>query len=79
VGVIVKGSENVFVNSLPAARQDDNGLHAPCCDGNNFSVSQGSGTVRVNGKPLVRAGDATKHCGGTGSITGASPNVNAGG
>jgi uncharacterized Zn-binding protein involved in type VI secretion len=79
IGMIVTGSQNVFVNGLPAARQDDKGLHAPCCDGNNFTLSQGSGTVLVNGKPIARTGDSSTHCGGVGSITGASPNVNAGG
>jgi uncharacterized Zn-binding protein involved in type VI secretion len=78
-GLVVSGSNNVFINGLPAARQDDKGLHAPCCDGNTFTLSAGSGTVKVNGKPIARAGDATKHCGGSGSIKSGSNNVNAGG
>jgi len=79
VGIIASGSPNVFINGLPAARQDDKGLHAPCCAANNFTISKGSGTVKVNGKPLARSGDDTKHCGGSGTIQQGSPNVNVGG
>jgi uncharacterized Zn-binding protein involved in type VI secretion len=79
VGIIAAGSPTVLINSLPAARQDDKGLHAPCCGPNNFTVSKGSGTVNINGKPAARNGDATKHCGGDGSIQSGSPTVNIGG
>ena len=73
------GSPTVMVNSLPVARQDDKGVSAPCCMQNNFTVSKGSGTVNVNGKPAARSGDATKHCGGDGTIQNGSPTVNIGG
>ena len=79
LGIIAVGSPDVFINGLPAARKDDMGLHAACCDGNNFTISKGSATVYVNGKPLARQGDSTRHCGGIGSITAGSPTVLAGG
>lgn len=79
VGVVASGSRNVLVNGLPAARKDDRGLHAACCAANNFTISDGSATVLVNGKPFARTGDPTKHCGGTGSVTGGSPTVVVGG
>jgi hypothetical protein len=40
---------------------------------------QGSMTVFVNGKPAVRMGDKTKHCGGLGQMVEGSQNVDVGG
>lgn len=79
VGPMIAGSPDVFVNSLPAGRKDDPGIHAPCCGPNTWTATAGSGTVFVNGKPIHRKDDAQKHCGGSGKSIVGSPNVNAGG
>src|SRR2546422_10953747 len=76
VGPIVTGSPDVFVNSKPAARQDDLGIHAVCCGPNTFTIQRGSPTVYVNGKPFARMNDQTKHCGASGPIIEGSPDVN---
>lgn len=68
------GSANVFVEGQPLlrARGVDNGVHSGCCGPNTWVTMQGSTSVTVNDIPVVRVGDATTHCGGTGSlITGA--------
>ncbi len=75
IGPIVTASTDVFVNDKGAARQDDLGIHAPCCGPNNFTITKGSATVYVNGKPFARMNDQTKHCGGTGPIKEGSPDV----
>jgi len=75
VGPIVTGSPDVFVNSKPAARQDDLGIHAVCCGPNTFTIQRGSPTVYVNGKPFARMNDQTKHCGASGPIIEGSPDV----
>jgi|GEM_PF-1167944 len=75
VGPIVQGSPDCTVNDMPAARQDDLGIHAVCCGPNNFTITKGSPTVYVNGKPFARLNDKTKHCGGTGPIIEGSPDV----
>ena len=78
-GPCIKGSSNVFINSLPAARQNDTGVHAVCCDVNTFKITSGSTTVFVNGKPLARTGDATLHCNiGSGTMQAGSTNVFSG-
>jgi hypothetical protein len=64
------------VNSKPAARQDDLGIHAVCCGPNTFTIQRGSPTVYVNGKPFARMNDQTKHCGASGPIIEGSPDVN---
>jgi uncharacterized Zn-binding protein involved in type VI secretion len=71
----VVGSPDVFINSLPAARQDDLGIHAACCGPNTYNVKQGSPSVYVNNKPLARKTDPTKHCGGSGTIQAGSADV----
>ena len=70
--MIVGGSSNVKINSLGAARKGDKAL----CVGPPDSISKGSTTVFINGKPAARMGDPTEH-GGT--ITSGSANVNIGG
>ncbi len=75
VGPIVQGSPDCFVNDMPAARQDDLGIHAVCCGPNNYTITKGSPTVYVNGKPFARLKDQTKHCGGSGPIIEGSPDV----
>ncbi len=79
VGPAVQGSPDVIVNSRPALRLGDAGIHAPCCGANTWSAQSGSSTVFINGKPAHRKGDATKHCGGVGKLTEGSPDVIVGG
>jgi len=74
-GMIVKGSTDVFINGLPAARKDDPGVHIACCAANQFTISAGSSTVFINGIAAARKGDSTKHCGGQGNIKAGSSNV----
>jgi uncharacterized Zn-binding protein involved in type VI secretion len=74
-GPITVTSTDVFINSLGAARVDDLGAHAACCGPNFYQISKGSPTVYVNGKPLARLNDKTKHCGGNGQIIAGSPDV----
>lgn len=75
VGPAVGGSTNVFINSLPAIRLGDPGIHSSCCGPNQWKTAKGSGTVYVNGKPQCRMGDKTTHCGGDGKLINGSPNV----
>lgn len=74
-GPVVNGSPDVFIDSLPAARWDDPGVHAACCGANQFRIAAGSPTVYVNGRPLARLGDETRHCGGQGTLVGGSHDV----
>src|SRR5204862_6077756 len=75
VGPIVTGSPDVLINSKPAARQDDLGIHAACCGPNTFTIKKGSPTVYVTGNPFPRMNDQPKHCGASGPIIKASPVV----
>ena len=75
VGPAIAGSPDVFVNSMPALRKDDVGLHAVCCAANMWTANAGSGTVFINGKAAHRNGDATKHCGGQGKLIQGSADV----
>lgn len=75
VGPIVQGSPDCFINNMPAARQDDLGIHAVCCGPNNYTIAKGSPTVYVNNKPFARLNDKTTHCGGSGPIIEGSPDV----
>lgn len=80
VGPIIQGSPTVFINSLPAARLKDPGVHAACCGPNMYKTDKGSGSVYVNSKAACRKDDATKHCSvGSGKIIKGSSNVNIGG
>jgi uncharacterized Zn-binding protein involved in type VI secretion len=78
-GPAIAGSPNVQVNSRPALRVDDAGIHAACCGPNQWRALQGSATVFINGKAAHRVGDATQHCGGRGQLVEGSPNVMVGG
>ena len=75
-GPIVFGSTNVFVNSLPAARVDDLGIHVFCCAANLFTAKAGSPTVNINGKKAHGKDHDQTHCGGDGKSTDGSPDVN---
>jgi uncharacterized Zn-binding protein involved in type VI secretion len=79
VGPAIIGSPDVFVNSLPAVRVDDMGVHAVCCGPNTWTATQGSGTVFINNKAAHRMGDQDRHCGGIGQMIEGSPNVITGG
>ncbi len=81
VGPLIAASPNVFINSIPAGRKDDPGIHAVCCGPNIWTADAGSGTVFINSIEAFRKDDATKHCGGAGSGKSiqASPNVDSGG
>lgn len=58
-GPVVKGSSNVFINGLPAARVGDMAV----CHGPTDSIATGSHTVFINRKPAARMGDRTGHGG----------------
>ncbi|MCA0936299.1 PAAR domain-containing protein [Vibrio alginolyticus] len=58
-GPVVAGSPNVKIGGLSAAREGDRLV----CVGPPDSISQGSGSVFINGKPAARMGDSTKHGG----------------
>jgi len=79
IGPAILGSPNVMVNSLPALRVNDIGLHAACCGPNMFSAKSGSATVLINGKGAHRKDDIDQHCGGMGRMVTGSPNVVVGG
>jgi len=79
VGPAIIGSPNVLVNTRPALRKDDTGIHAACCGPNTWTAQAGSGTVFINNKAAHRLGDADKHCGGMGQLIEGSNNVMVGG
>lgn len=72
------GSPNVFVNDIPAHRQNDSwAVHCnslPSCHGGN--LASGSSTVYANGRQLGRIGDPV-NCGSR--VATGSGNVFAGG
>ncbi|HEY0988262.1 MAG TPA: PAAR domain-containing protein, partial [Kofleriaceae bacterium] len=79
VGPAIAGSPDVNTNRRPAFRFDDPGIHMACCGTNQWKAMQGSVTVYINGKPAVRIGDKTRHCGGIGTVIEGSTNVIIGG
>lgn len=66
LGHAVTGSSDIFANGYGVLRGEgtDVGIHAQCCGPNTWSTMRGSPNVFVNGKPLVRDGDANVCCGG---------------
>ncbi len=74
-GPAIIGSPNVMVNSRPAVRVDDTGLHAVCCGPNMWTAVKGSATVFINNKAAHRKGDMDRHCGGIGTMKEGSSNV----
>lgn len=58
-GPVVAGSPNVKIGGLSVARKGDRLI----CVGPPDSISEGSGSVFINGKPAARMGDSTKHGG----------------
>jgi uncharacterized Zn-binding protein involved in type VI secretion len=79
IGPAIKGSPNVLVNTRPALRVTDNGIHAACCGPNTWVAQKGSGTVFINNLAAHRLGDADQHCGGMGQLIEGSNNVMVGG
>ncbi len=79
VGPAVQGSTNVNINSMPAIRLNDIGIHAVCCGQNMWTATAGSGTVNINSKKAIRMQDETTHCGAKGQVIQGSPNVIVGG
>ncbi len=79
VGPAIAGSPTVNINSKPAIRVGDNGIHAVCCGPNTWNAVKGSGTVMINGKPAHRMGDTDQHCGGVGQMIEGSADVIIGG
>jgi uncharacterized Zn-binding protein involved in type VI secretion len=80
-GLATKGSPDVDINDKPALRVCDVGKgETGACTGQEWEPIMGSGTVEVNGKPLVRRTDETQHfaC-GPGRMIDGSPDVEAGG
>jgi uncharacterized Zn-binding protein involved in type VI secretion len=76
-GTIVEGSPDTNANSLSVARLGDAVVHnCPHCGTGN--ISSASGTVNANAKGVARLGDTVTYPGGSGTITSASENVNAG-
>lgn len=64
IGPIVSGSSDVIIESQPAARVTDTGVHssAVCCGPNTYDIVQGSSTVYTNDLNQARLGDQTLHC-----------------
>ncbi len=79
VGPAIQGSPNVNVNSLPAVRVGDQGVHMACCGANMWNAAAGSGTVMINNMAAHRLGDQDTHCGGSGQMIEGSGNVMTGG
>ena len=79
IGPAIAGSPDVNVNSRPALRVDDPGIHAACCGPNMWTAQAGSGTVFINKKKAHRKDDADQHCGGMGKMVEGSGDVITGG
>jgi uncharacterized Zn-binding protein involved in type VI secretion len=75
VGPCILGSPTVFINSLPAARENDIGMHAICCGPNMWTATEGSPDVFINGQAAHRKDDGQQHCGGKGKLITGSGNV----
>jgi uncharacterized Zn-binding protein involved in type VI secretion len=73
------GSPNVNVNTRPAVRVGDMGIHAACCGPNMWTAKRGSSTVFINGKKAHRMSDMDMHCGGVGQMVEGSNDVFVGG
>lgn len=78
-GPAIEGSPDVFINFKPALRVGDKGVHTACCGPNMWTATKGSGTVFINHRPAHRKGDLDLHCGGIGTLSEGSPDVNVGG
>ena len=79
IGPAVTGSPDVMVNSRPALRVTDTGIHALCCGPNTWVAVEGSTTVLINSLQAHRLEDLDQHCGGPGFMLEGSPDVLVGG
>jgi uncharacterized Zn-binding protein involved in type VI secretion len=75
IGPSVQASSDVTVDSRPAMRKGDGGIHMLCCGSNTWKANGGSSTVKINGRPAFRKSDATSHCGGSGALVSGSATV----
>lgn len=75
IGPGVQASSNVTINSRPAMRKGDGGIHLLCCGPNTWKASGGSSTVTINSRAAFRKSDATSHCGGSGALISGSSTV----
>lgn len=71
----ILGSPDVMVNSRPALRVGDKGIHAACCGTNTWTAKSGAAGVFINGKAAFRMSDPSQHCGGMGQLIEGSDNV----
>jgi type VI secretion system VgrG family protein len=58
-GTIISGSDNVFINNKPAARQGDQLK----CNTSQTKITKGNPNVLINNKPIARLSDQTMHNG----------------
>ena len=73
-------SLNVRTNGRPAAIVTSVTTERDsCCGSSSGAVAAGSRSVRINGLPAARLGDALVPHSGSGAITGGSPDVRIGG
>lgn len=73
-------SPSVRINGLAAAVAGSTTTERDgCCGTSAGAVAAGSGTVRINGSPAARMGDALAPHNGSGTITAGSPSVRIGG
>lgn len=77
-GPAVTCSPNVKIGGEGALRVGDTGTHSTCCGSNTWEAIEGSSKVFINGKPAVRKGDKTRHCGGDGEMITGVATVNIG-
>ena len=78
---MAQGSDNVFINGLPASRVGDSTSRhlrpgGRFCPPHTAQVSRGSTSVFINGRPAARVGDPISGCT---SIAQGSPDVFIGG
>jgi uncharacterized Zn-binding protein involved in type VI secretion len=79
IGPATTGSPDVNVNSQPALRVTDMGVHAACCSPVQiWTATKGSSVVMINGLPAHRKGDMDTHCGGIGAMDEGSGDVECG-
>ena len=78
IGPAVTGSPDVKVNTRPALRVGDSGVHSQCCRENTWVAVDGSKTVFINKQKAHRLGDADRHCGGPGYMVQGSKDVKVG-
>ncbi|MBT8341513.1 MAG: PAAR domain-containing protein [Desulfatitalea sp.] len=77
-GPATEGGDTVSVESKPAVRKGDSGVHTACCGKNKWTADGSSQTVFINGKQAFRKDDATDHCGGQGTQVEGSQTVDVG-